>query len=162
MTGHRHAASMAEYAKDAIETAKPWERWEMVSPNGNVGILMNHPGWSLDVIYRRKRTPLCQVEGRDVFPGDRLWHRSAHRWLVIAAYGQYHNCLATEEYGPANIAELSWTEPPRTKTVYQWAIRDTSGNWAIGSSLRATEEEISELYNWGTGFKRLAPVEVPV
>ena len=26
--GHIHAAAMAEYAKDALETDKPWERWE--------------------------------------------------------------------------------------------------------------------------------------
>jgi hypothetical protein len=28
MSGHKHAALMAEYAKDAAETDKPWERWE--------------------------------------------------------------------------------------------------------------------------------------
>lgn len=29
--GHIHAAAMAEYAKDAAETDKPWERWEFPS-----------------------------------------------------------------------------------------------------------------------------------
>ena len=28
MTAHKHAARMAEYAKDAQETDKPWERWQ--------------------------------------------------------------------------------------------------------------------------------------
>lgn len=28
MTKHIHAELMAEYAKDAMETDKPWERWE--------------------------------------------------------------------------------------------------------------------------------------
>lgn len=29
MSGHKHAALMAEYAKDAMETDRPWERWEV-------------------------------------------------------------------------------------------------------------------------------------
>ena len=29
MTAHRHAALMLQYAQDAAETGKPWERWEM-------------------------------------------------------------------------------------------------------------------------------------
>ena len=29
MTAHKHAALMLQYAQDAMETAKPWERWEL-------------------------------------------------------------------------------------------------------------------------------------
>ena len=29
MTAHKHAALMLQYAQDAVETAKPWERWEL-------------------------------------------------------------------------------------------------------------------------------------
>jgi hypothetical protein len=28
MTTHKHAALMAQYAQDAMETETPWERWE--------------------------------------------------------------------------------------------------------------------------------------
>jgi len=28
MTAHKHADLMLQYAQDAMETDKPWERWE--------------------------------------------------------------------------------------------------------------------------------------
>ena len=31
MTAHKHAALIAQYAQDALETDKPWERWELRS-----------------------------------------------------------------------------------------------------------------------------------
>ena len=31
MTAHKHAHLMAQYAQDALETDKPWERWELRS-----------------------------------------------------------------------------------------------------------------------------------
>ena len=31
MTAHKHAALIAQYAQDAIETDEPWERWEVRS-----------------------------------------------------------------------------------------------------------------------------------
>lgn len=31
MTAHKHAALMLQYAQDAMETDKPWERWELRS-----------------------------------------------------------------------------------------------------------------------------------
>ena len=34
MTAHKHAALMLQYAQDAAETDKPWERWEL-RPMGN-------------------------------------------------------------------------------------------------------------------------------
>lgn len=34
MTAHKHAALMLQYAQDAMETDKPWERWEL-RPRGN-------------------------------------------------------------------------------------------------------------------------------
>ena len=34
MTAHKHAALMAQYAQDALETDKPWERWE-IRPMGS-------------------------------------------------------------------------------------------------------------------------------
>ncbi|MGR9107811.1 MAG: hypothetical protein ACU843_12850, partial [Gammaproteobacteria bacterium] len=58
MTKHIHAEAMAEYAKDAMETDKPWERWEYFIP------FDKHHGWIPCITsiiwdpcfkYRRKR-----------------------------------------------------------------------------------------------------------
>jgi hypothetical protein len=53
---HPHAALMAEYAKDAAETDKPWERWEFREnvPDGWFDFAGDHPGWLVDCEYRRK------------------------------------------------------------------------------------------------------------
>lgn len=53
MSAHPHAALMAEYAKDAAETDKPWERWE-ASIAGEWHPLACHPEWLHEVRYRRK------------------------------------------------------------------------------------------------------------
>ena len=52
--GHVHAAAMAEYAKDAAETDKPWERWEFCHMRGEYLSLHGHPEWVEDNEYRRK------------------------------------------------------------------------------------------------------------
>ena len=51
--GHIHAQSMMEYAKDAAETDKPWERWEVSFNDGFVAVT-GHPHWSVNHQYRRK------------------------------------------------------------------------------------------------------------
>ena len=51
--GHIHAAAMAEYAKDALETDKPWERWEVSFSGGFIDVT-GHPNWSVNHEYRRK------------------------------------------------------------------------------------------------------------
>lgn len=56
--GHPHAALMAEYAKDAAETDKPWERWEAsVGPNQPWTACVGHPGWAEFYSFRRKPEP---------------------------------------------------------------------------------------------------------
>ena len=52
--GHIHAAAMAEYAKDAAETDKPWERWEVTTHRGEWVALWCHPYWKEENEYRRK------------------------------------------------------------------------------------------------------------
>ena len=34
MTAHKHAALMAQYAQDAAETDRPWERWQVYIMGG--------------------------------------------------------------------------------------------------------------------------------
>lgn len=59
MSGHKHAALMAEYAKDAAETDKPWERWEWYGQISNKWRACNsHPTWDENSQFRRKPRPL--------------------------------------------------------------------------------------------------------
>ena len=59
MTAHNHAALMLQYAQDAMETDRPWERWEVriaanVQPNAVFERLSSHPKWDTNNEYRRK------------------------------------------------------------------------------------------------------------
>ena len=56
MSGHVHAELMAQYAKDAKVTDRPWELWEMDDSTGWVA-LAQMPRWNEYVKYRRKRIP---------------------------------------------------------------------------------------------------------
>lgn len=65
MTAHKHAALMLQYAQDAMETDRPWERWEF-NPNSTWQPCGNNPGWFTDSEYRRK--PQVIRVGRHEFP----------------------------------------------------------------------------------------------
>ena len=53
--GHKHAELMKLYAEDAMETDKPWERWESKTPKGCDWFqLDDHPFWFVRQKYRRK------------------------------------------------------------------------------------------------------------
>ena len=53
MTAHKHAHSMAQYAQDALETDKPWERWEWKGGGGWYP-LASAFAFSIHYEYRRK------------------------------------------------------------------------------------------------------------
>lgn len=64
--GHIHAAAMAEYAKDAMDTDKPWERWEFSLNNErSYTPLHKHPSWGADRKYRRKAKTIL-INGHEV------------------------------------------------------------------------------------------------
>ena len=65
--GHVHAAAMAEYAKDALETDMPWERWEVsVTESGDeYRNLLGHPDWAVTRKYRRKPKVIL-INGHEV------------------------------------------------------------------------------------------------
>ena len=63
--GHIHAAAMDEYAKDAAETDKPWERWEFCHMRGEYQPLHGHPNWVEDNEYRRKPKTIL-INGHEV------------------------------------------------------------------------------------------------
>lgn len=71
MTAHVHAALMLQYAKDAMETDKPWEWWEVriaanVQPNAVFERMSSHPKWDTNNEYRRK--PKTIKVGKWEFP----------------------------------------------------------------------------------------------
>ena len=51
---HPHAESMLLYAQDAMETDKPWERWECSDDLVTWSPLTTHPSWVDWLKYRRK------------------------------------------------------------------------------------------------------------
>jgi hypothetical protein len=66
MKAHIHAELMMEYAKDAMETDKPWERWEYKSDSPHW--LTCHsitPSWFESVKYRRKPQTI-NINGHEV------------------------------------------------------------------------------------------------
>ena len=65
--GHIHAAAMAEYAKDALETDMPWERWEIsITESGDeYRNLLGHPDWAVTRKYRRKPKTIL-INGHEV------------------------------------------------------------------------------------------------
>lgn len=65
--GHIHAKLMAQYAVDAAETNKPWERWEFSDEPGRVGWIPcgEVVEWNQDRIYRRK-PPAIMINGHEV------------------------------------------------------------------------------------------------
>jgi len=62
---HPHAELMAQYAEDAKETDKPWERWEVLGNNGYSIMLLSHPTWHPSVVYRRKPSTI-NINGYEV------------------------------------------------------------------------------------------------
>jgi len=63
MSKHIHAELMAQYAADAMETDKPWERWESCVKVQNLWRpLIGHPMWSDAINYRRKTVTIMPVE----------------------------------------------------------------------------------------------------
>ena len=55
MTKHPHAELMAQYAQDALETDKPWERWQLRnSVAEHWEDCEGDPRWLNSFVYRRK------------------------------------------------------------------------------------------------------------
>ena len=115
MTAHKHAALMLQYAKDAAETDKPWERWEF-NTDGDTWIeLIKNPSWLEDRKYRRK--PQVIKVGRHEFPkpiherprkGDVYWYVDMRQGehCVCSTYWHHYD----EDYGRLNKYVCHLTE----------------------------------------------------
>lgn len=66
MRGHIHAELMAQYAEDARETKKPWERWEFYEEADKAWFTVDgSPLWHTEIQYRRKPRTIT-INGREV------------------------------------------------------------------------------------------------
>lgn len=64
MPKHIHADLMVQYAKDAMETDKPWERWEYF--DGNLWVVPDFPmAFDEECQYRRKPN-VVKINGFEV------------------------------------------------------------------------------------------------
>lgn len=91
MAKHIHADLMLQYAQDAMETDKPWERWELFD-DGWYG-LTNHPVWHFNTKYRRKPKMLSVTlaNGEVVsWPEPVKELRSGDNYWYIGASGRAH------------------------------------------------------------------------
>lgn len=80
---HPHAESMFLYAQDALETDKPWERWECKDAVEGWYSLTDHPMWGLYLIYRRKPKTIL-VNGIEVPEPVRKPLKEAETyWLAV-------------------------------------------------------------------------------
>ena len=93
--GHVHAELMMEYAKDAMETDKPWERWE--AGKSNIGIYIDidgHPTWDEDLDYRRKPCTI-NINGREVPEPVREPLKEGQKYYIPSLeYSPTYNCVA--------------------------------------------------------------------
>ena len=96
MTAHKHAALMLQYAKDAMETDRPWERWEVAAPNEWNRCEIS-PSWSEDHNYRRK--PEMIKVGKWEFPKP-ITQRPAPGaiyWATMFDYSRDRKFIASAE-----------------------------------------------------------------
>lgn len=62
---HVHAELMAEYAKDALASDKPWESWEFFGVAMEWRPCTDHPKWRGGYQYRRKQK-VIKINGFDI------------------------------------------------------------------------------------------------
>jgi hypothetical protein len=66
MKAHIHSELMMEYAKDAMETDKPWLRWEFRSQEDDwKSFAVPGPSWNEESEYRRK-VKMININGHEV------------------------------------------------------------------------------------------------
>ena len=64
---HKHAELMMAYAQDAMETDKPWERWEYFDKISGTwtAFARGNPAWYDDELYRRKGRTIT-INGHEI------------------------------------------------------------------------------------------------
>jgi len=101
---HKHAENMKLFAEDALETDKPWERWEhrqrkLDETLGTWNPCRQLPAWTLDADYRRK--PQKKVID---------WSKVGKDVPVKFSFGE-HQCISfLVEYQPGEKRKFTSTE----------------------------------------------------
>lgn len=119
MIAHKHAALMLQYAQDAMETDRPWERWMWREANNSKDLCFRqceqHPSWN--DIYEYRRKPQVIRVGRHEFPkpiherprkGDVYWYVDMRQGehYVRSTYWHHYD----EDYGRLNKYVCHLTE----------------------------------------------------
>lgn len=95
MTKHIHAKLMALYAQDALETDKPWERWQIKHHVfSQEWTDINSPLlWNPDFHYRRKTKTIC-INGYEVPEPLQSTPNEGTTYFVPILYSlEFYKCL---------------------------------------------------------------------
>lgn len=104
--GHPHAEKMAEFAQDARETDKPWDRWEWLGASGTWHPADSSPTWERFTEFRRKPTitpdphaASMLMYAQDAAETDRAWERWEMRnghngWVACCSHPDWARSLA--------------------------------------------------------------------
>lgn len=126
MSKHVHAELMAQYAQDALETDRPWERWqvkgpEMIThvsnPRDKDGYITCecHPSWHPSHVYRRKPHRV-QIAG-EVFDDVLIFQPSKEEPVFVLTSTNNIKGLSSR-----NVARTLFKEG-RVHTTYEGALR---------------------------------------
>jgi hypothetical protein len=114
---HKHAENMLAYAQDAMETKKPWERWEWFNEyDQEWETLTLNPKWGLNAQYRRKPRTI-NINGFEVPEPVR----------EPLEYGQ-------EYYTPTIAGDL------RVAVLFSWYDNDHDFRWLEKGIVHLTKE----------------------
>jgi hypothetical protein len=77
-TKHPHAELMLLYAQDAMETDKPWERWESEYDQslGNWYPCTGCPNWDSPTVSYRRKPKTISIGNKEVNIGDKLYYNN--------------------------------------------------------------------------------------
>ena len=121
MAGHKHAALMAEYAKDAAETDKPWERWQSQKDYGP-GCWSDcdrHPKWYPDSDYRRKPRTLTIAGAEIEAPLVNAEHGSyAYATDATGEPVRVRICFGDKDHATALANSRLFATPEAAKAAY--------------------------------------------
>lgn len=97
MSGHIHAELMAQYAEDARESKRPWERWEFFSKTDHTWkTAITHLAWFESYKYRRKTGGITiTINGREVPEPMREAPDLGGKCYLAAIDTEYMFCLLT-------------------------------------------------------------------
>jgi len=136
---HKHADLMAQYARDACQTKKPWERWEFCDET-NVCEPIYRPctegvKWYLKNDYRRIDPYRELKEAKDRGEVIQLKVSRSEGWVDM---GDMEGFLYS--------ADCYRIKPKTKKTTYLWAYMSDTGTWKNSPVYYKDEDEFLANY----------------